>query len=271
MKGDILKKFVDENRDQFDDQLPDADILGKLQSRLGLQPPVAAPKQAKRIRLGYWWAAAAVIVIVTSIGMLLQQGQRDNRSIAGTKGNKTVTPITPSDSMDRSSSTAVAIAPAEAPEAVTAPRVNRVITPSVVNSSSAASITQPAQDHWQKDLKDESSSVRLSAVLASGKSKSLSDDDMKSLYFTMNNDENSNVRLAALEVLKKSEKAGNLILASVDKQDDPVVQMELLASLSPAQAEKVEQQLLEITQNPLTIDAVRNEAYAVLLRSNTNF
>lgn len=270
MKGDILKKFVDENRDQFDDQLPDADILGKLQSRLGLQPPVAAPKQAKRIRLGYWWAAAAVIVIVTSIGMLLQQGQRDNRPIAGTKGNKTVTPTIPSDSMDRSS-TAVAIAPAEAPEAVTAPHINRGITSPPVNSSRAASITQPAPDHWQKDLKDESSSVRLSAVLASGKNKALSDNDMKSLYFIMNNDENSNVRLAALEVLKKREKAGNLILASVDQQDDPVVQMELLASLSPAQVVKVEQQLLEITQNPLTIDAVRNEAYAVLLRSNTNF
>lgn len=268
MKGDILKKFVDENRDQFDDQSPDADILGKLQSRLGLQPPVAAPKQAKRIRLGYWWAAAAVIVIVISIGMLLQQGQRDNRSIADIKGNKTVAPAIPSEPMDRSSSTAVAIAPAEA---VTIPQVNQVTTRPPANSSSAASINQPAQDHWQKDLKDESSSVRLSAVLASGKSKSLSDDDMKSLYFTMNNDENSNVRLAALEVLKKREKAVNLILASVDQQDDPVVQMELLASLSPAQAVKVEQQLLEITQNPLTIDAVRNEAYAVLLRSNTNF
>ncbi|WP_114791027.1 hypothetical protein U0035_21515 [Niabella yanshanensis] len=271
MKGDLLKKFVDENRDQFDDQSPDADILGKLQARLGIQAPVGAPKPAKLVRFRYWWAAAAVIAVVIGIGVLLQQDQRANRPIVRTGGNKTATPEVPPDSIKRSSSAVVAMEPTEAPEVAAVPQINRVTMPPPVNNLSAASITQPAPDHWQKDLKDESSSVRLAAVLASGKSMALSDDDMKSLYFTMNNDENSNVRLAALEVLKKREKAGNLILASVDKQDDPVVQMELLASLSPAQAAKVEQQLLEITQNPLTIDAVRNEAYAVLLRSNTNF
>ncbi len=275
MKEDILKKFVDANRDQFDDQSPDADILGKLQAQLGLQPAADTPKPAKVIGLRYWWVAAATITAIIGVGVLLQRAPKADRPIASTGKIKEIAPAipTPADSMSNSSYMDKATAKTEPQATVAAPQANRIREVQQVNTPVAGETTTPAlaTDKWQAGLQNESSSVRLAAVLASGKSTTLSDDDMKSLYFTMNNDESSNVRLAALEVLKKREKAGNLILASVDKQDDPVVQMELLASLSPAQAVKVEQQLLEITQNPLTIDAVRNEAYAVLLRSNTNF
>ena len=276
MKEDILKKFVDANRDQFDDQSPDAGILGKLQAQLGLQQAVDAPKPAKVIGLRYWWVAAATITAIIGVGVLLQQAPKADQPIAtNTRDIKAIAPAipTPADSMSSSSYKDKAIAQTGPQATVAAPQANRIREAQQVNTPVAAVTTTPdlSTNNWQAGLQNESSSVRLAAVLTSGKSKTLSDDDMKSLYFMMNNDENSNVRLAALEVLKKREQAGNLILASVDKQDDPVVQMELLASLSPTQAAKVEQQLLDITQNPLTIDAVRNEAYAVLLRSNTNF
>jgi len=275
MKEDILKKFVDANRDQFDDQSPDADILGKLQAQLGLQPAADAPKPAKVIGLRYWWAAAAIITAIIGLGVLLQRAPKADQPIAQTRDIKATAPAisTPADSISSSSDIEKAMAQTKPQATAAAPQAQRIREAQQVNIPVAAVTTAPATatGNWRAGLQNESSSVRLAAVLTSGKIKNLSDDDMKSLYFTMNNDENSNVRLAALDVLKKREQAGNLILASVDKQDDPVVQMELLASLSPAQAEKVEQQLLEITQNPLTIDAVRNEAYAVLLRSNTNF
>lgn len=275
MKEDILKKFVDANRDQFDDQSPDAGILGKLQAQLGLQQAVDAPKPAKVIGLRYWWVAAATITAIIGVGVLLQQAPKADPPIANTRDIKAIAPAIPTsaDSMSSSSYKDKAIAQTGPQATVVAPQANRIREAQQVNTPVAAVTTTPdlSTNNWQAGLQNESSSVRLAAVLTSGKSKTLSDDDMKSLYFMMNNDENSNVRLAALEVLKKREQAGNLILASVDKQDDPVVQMELLASLSPTQAAKVEQQLLDITQNPLTIDAVRNEAYAVLLRSNTNF
>ncbi|MCH5686237.1 hypothetical protein LWM68_19435 [Niabella sp. W65] len=59
---------------------------------------------------------------------------------------------------------------------------------------------------------------------------------MQTLSYAMNNDPNSNVRLAVLELLQKQEsrmEVEHLLLESVAQQDDPVVQIELLASLSP--------------------------------------
>ncbi len=275
MKKDILKEFVDENRDQFDDQWPGAEILDKLHSRLGFHPTVTPAKPAKLIRIRYWWVAAAVIIATTGIGILLQQSQAPEPAIAHTTNPQTPTFPAPADkaiSMSDSPTARVAGTTQKKQQSFTAQGVRTASAFQPANNGTAPNTPPtPAADNWQAGLQNESSSVRLAAVLASGKSKTLTDDDLKSLYFTLNNDNNSNVRLAALEVLQKREQARNLILAAVDKQDDPVVQMELLSSLSPAQAVKVEQQLLDITQNPLTIDAVRNEAYAVLLRSNTHF
>lgn len=275
MEKDILKNFVDKNRDHFDDQLPDANILGKLQSQLGLQPAVDVPPKAKVVSFRYWWAAAAAVTIIIGISFFLQQPKAPEKTIASTTDAETPPPGTAAvvaTPMIDSSTVAVLPEPTKPQQKLTALRQRTTIGPQRVNTNIASLNTaaQPVTSNWKACLQNESSSVRLAAVLASAKSNTLSDEDLKSLYFTLNNDENSNVRLAALEVLKKREQAGHLILASVDKQDDPLVQMELLASLSPAQAVKVEQQLLEITQNPLTIDAVRNEAYAVLLRSDRN-
>lgn len=280
MKEDILKKFVDENRDQFDDQLPDADVLGKIQSRLNAPLPVAAPEPSKIIRFRYWWAAAAVFAILIGISILFQQNQTDADSLAIKGITKAVKPtprVTQSDSMATITAVNMDIAATKSHKLLvkTAIRSGKKQrnADGITGVEPAAKTPDPVND-WQSALQSESSSVRLAAVLASGKNSSLSDSDLNILFHTMNNDENSNVRLAVLDVLKKQEKREiitTLFLESVDKQNDPVVQVELLASLSPAEVEKVEKQLLGITQNPLTIDAVRNEAYAVLLRSNANF
>ncbi len=275
MKGDILKKFVDENRDEFDDQLPDPDILAQLQARLGIQPIAAAPKPAKLVKLGYWWAAAAVIAVIIGTTMVLQQNTTTAPTLANTKDNEAPSRATPAKNeyLKHSPSIKTAMAAAEPTQAIVKQPIRQALTQTHFKAhrkSETKSIPHEADD-WQADLENESSSIRLAAVLASGKNKNLSDNELKTLYNILNNDENSNVRLAALEVLKKRERAGKLILSSVNQQDDPVIQMELLASLSPTQALKVAPQLLGITQNPLTIDAVRNEAYAVLLKTNTNF
>ncbi|MCH5718589.1 hypothetical protein [Niabella hibiscisoli] len=252
------------------------DILGQLQARLGIQPAAAEPKPAKLVKFRYWWAAAAVIAVITGISVLLQQVPGPKQTIA----NKTDTQMVAPAPLNNKENPAGGLSPVhgtiaqtEPKQIVKAPQVIRITESKQAQSATATVTTKlaPVTDNWRAGLQNESSSVRLAAVLASDKTTTLSDNDLKTLYSTMNHDENSNVRLAALEVLKKRDKATNLILQSVEKQDDPLVQIELLASLSPAQAIKVEQQLLDITQNPLTIDAVRNEAYAVLLRSNTNF
>jgi len=279
MKKDILKEFVSENRDAFDDQEPGADVLGKIQSRLGLEPAVVAPR-ARAIKLRYWWAAAAIIVVTVGIAVLFQQRRTTDLPIAGRTEPGAIAPVIDG----RKKDAAVTAPPVVA--GIAEPGKNRAAVKRHrktekenlnaridVETEIAASGTN-AKD-WRKALQNESSSARLAAVLASGKENGLlSDSDLQTLVNTMNNDENSNVRLAALDVLKKQENreaVKDWILQSVAKQDDPVVQMELLASLSSGEATTVKQQLLDITRDPMNMDGVRNEAYAALLRSKANF
>ncbi|WP_300603808.1 HEAT repeat domain-containing protein [Niabella sp.] len=280
MKKDILKEFVSENRDDFDDQEPGSDVLRKIQAQLGLEPSVAAPRK-KVVRLQYWWAAAAIIVVIIGIAVLFQPHKIIETPIAATTPPASEAPAIPLDKKDSiasGSSMVAGVAHPEQKKAVIKKR-RKMATEKNINAGMDAQTEIAASDNtandWRSALQNESSSTRLAAILASGKGNVvLSNNDLQTLSNTMNNDENSNVRLAALEVLKKQENQAvvkDLLLQSVARQDDPVVQMELLASLSSDQATKVKQKLLDITQNPITIDAVRNQAYAALLRSASNF
>lgn len=129
--------------------------------------------------------------------------------------------------------------------------------------------------NWKGDLTDsQSSSVRLAAILTADKADNLNSSDLQLLAHVMNTDENSNVRLAALEVLDKRdarEDSKKLILDSVEKQNDPIVQMQLFTKLSPDEASTVKNELIAIAQNPRNIEAVRDQAYAALLRSKIIF
>ncbi|MBZ4189423.1 HEAT repeat domain-containing protein [Niabella beijingensis] len=280
MKKDILKEFVSENRDDFDDQEPGLDVLSKIQSRLGMEQPVVAPR-AKVRKLPYWWAAAALIVVVIGIAVFFPQQKTKEHSIVTTTAPAPLSPAVRADKKDSVTTLRSMVAGiADPQEKKTGVKKRQKIRDEKNVTASTGSKAETAASNiitndWQTALQNESSSARLAAILATGKRNTLlSGSDLQTLSNTMNNDENSNVRLAALEVLKQQENregVKNLILQSVAKQDDPVVQMELLASLSSDEATKVKQQLLDITQDPMNIDAVRNEAYAALLRSKTNF
>lgn len=275
MKKDILKEFVSENRDDFDDQEPGLDILDKIQSRLGLEQP-----RAKAIKFRYWWAAAAIIVAIIGMALLFQQDKTMPPPIVKIAAPGSTTPPVHLDEKDSIATTQPVVAgiadPHQKRTIVKKKQKMREEKSVPLSPGPQAAIASAARAHdWRKELQNESSSARLAAILASGKRNAeLSGNDLQTLFHTMNNDENSNVRLAALDVLKKHEDreaVKDLILQSVAKQDDPVVQMELLASLSSGEAVQVKQQLLNITRDPLNIDAVRNEAYAALLRSESNF
>lgn len=278
MKKDILKEFVSENRDDFDDQEPGSDVLSKIQSKLGLEPSVTAPR-AKVIKFQYWWAAAAIMVVIIGAAALFQRKNTIDNSIVDHSAPVPVIPMTDADKKDSTATVRPMVADIADPgqKKAVVKRRKKIVAEENAGPGIDAELVASniLADDWRKALQNESSSARLAAVLASGKENAaLSNSDLQTLSNTLNNDENSNVRLAALDVLKKQENregVKDLILQSVAKQDDPVVQMELLASLSSGEATTVKQQLLDITRDPMNMDGVRNEAYAALLRSKANF
>ncbi|MFT4203006.1 MAG: hypothetical protein QM610_03750 [Chitinophagaceae bacterium] len=276
---DILKSFVEDNMEAFDEHVPNADVFSKIQSQLGMKS-LQKPK-TKVVAFRYWWAAAAVLLLVMgAIVFLLQEKVVDNTLVVKNPTHHTshIAITNKKDSFVVAKTDERNVAKKEQP--VRKKIRHKILKTTIQNANTdsgpelLASNTVVSQD-WRKELQNtNSSAARLAAVLASGKQNGLSVDDMQTLAYTMNNDESSNVRLAALDVLSKQRdqpEVKQMILQSVVQQDDPIVQMELLSMLSPDDAATVKKQLLDITENPTNIEAVRDQAYAALLRSKTNF
>ena len=102
-------------------------------------------------------------------------------------------------------------------------------------------------------------------------------NDLDALKQKALNDNNTIVRLNAIEVLAKktpkstvSEELTNVFL----QQDDPMVQMELIGIIGKMDNNKTVPQLTkklqEMVLDPQTMPFVKDEAYAVLLKNNVS-
>ncbi len=206
MKKDVLKEFVADNRASFDEKEPSPDMLRRIQSQLGMQQPVPATK-ATVVSFRYGWAAAAAIVLVIATILFFQTDKKDNQALVAKPKKENPFVASPIKKQD----VAIAKPTVTRTENKKPARKIRHQTPDKQNAvpqidTSAQMLASNSTDNldWRKNLDNtQSSSVRLAAVLASGKQDDLSVSDLQALANTMNNDGSSNVRLAALDVLSK--------------------------------------------------------------------
>ncbi|HTF18840.1 MAG TPA: HEAT repeat domain-containing protein [Chryseolinea sp.] len=94
-------------------------------------------------------------------------------------------------------------------------------------------------------------------------------DIIKALVRTMNEDENSNVRLAAIEALVKFNDEPHVrqaLISALGTQKDPVVQITLIRLLVDMRAQGLKKQLEQITTDDELLPAVKDEAHAGLLK-----
>jgi len=92
---------------------------------------------------------------------------------------------------------------------------------------------------------------------------------LKALARTLNEDDNSNVRLAALEALAKFKDQPHVrqyLIASLNTQEDPVVQIALIRLLVDMHEKSVTKKLEEISTDDKLLPAVKDEAHAGLLK-----
>lgn len=115
----------------------------------------------------------------------------------------------------------------------------------------------------------QSASQRLMGATVAYELKQADDDIVKALVKTMNEDPNSNVRLAALDALGKFYKQAhvrNALVNSLSSQKDPVVQIALIRLLVQMKEKEVVNELEQITRDGNVIKAVKDEAYAGILK-----
>jgi uncharacterized protein with von Willebrand factor type A (vWA) domain len=115
----------------------------------------------------------------------------------------------------------------------------------------------------------ESASQRIQGVNVAMTIASPDDEVVKALVRTMNEDNNSNVRLAALEALSKfidDQQVRKELIASLAKQKDPIVQIQLIQLLVKIKEKTVVNDLQKIVDDEGTIQAVKDEAYSGILK-----
>jgi anti-sigma-K factor RskA len=116
---------------------------------------------------------------------------------------------------------------------------------------------------------DQSASQRLEGVNVALTITKADDEVVNALVRTMNEDPNTNVRLAALDALSKfyTEPAvRKALIKSLEKQKDPVVQIALIELLVRMKEKGVVNELKRIVDDNEALEPVKDEAYTGILK-----
>ena len=114
-----------------------------------------------------------------------------------------------------------------------------------------------------------SPSQRMMGVSVAYRLEKPDDEIVEALMKTMMEDENTNVRLAALEALGKFSSEPNIrtkLIQSLQKQKDPMVQISLIQLMVKMKEKGVMKELEKITTDEKTMKAVKDEAYNGILK-----
>ncbi len=115
----------------------------------------------------------------------------------------------------------------------------------------------------------QSASQRMMGATVAFKMEKADDQIVQALTKTMNEDPNTNVRLAALEALGKfhqQEHVRKALIASLATQKDPVIQIALIRLMVEMKEKQAVKELLRISTDDEVIPAVKDEAHAGILK-----
>jgi HEAT repeats len=115
----------------------------------------------------------------------------------------------------------------------------------------------------------QSASQRMMGATVAFKMERADDQIVMALAKTLNEDPNTNVRLAALEALGKfhqEKHVRNLLIESLATQKDPMVQIALIRLMVDMKAKDAVNALKRITNDVEALPAVKDEAHVGILR-----
>lgn len=253
--NDPLKKYIDHHRDEFDHLNPSADLFSKI--NLGLQSkPVVKPTFSLTTPTK-WMAAASIVIVLTATLLLVKNNSKPHLAGGQTAKNQQKAVQKPIDlSTD-----------------VKNPVVNVAVHPTKQTTRKhKTQINQTNLSNFYADLADSTSSnTRLSAILEIQRSKVISYDVVDRLTKILNRDSNSNVRLAALNVLSQyanDQYVANNLIHALSGQTDPLVQIGLMDLLKNIDNPTLDGRLYALANDPNTLSAVKDQAYFILMNQN---
>lgn len=276
---DSLKKYIEDHREEFDTLEVPEETFDKIMSKLN-EPAISE----KTIPLFTWkkWIAAASIVIIFSVGSfaLWNQNENEKSTIAIQEKTKTVDEnlveiIKPKNEVKTAK--IMTTKQENSPKVFEKNNSNHskriAETKNLVQDNNSANEYSLVNAKALELMADEySASSRLEGISLINFSPS--DEKLIAILSEKSlSDENTNVRLAAVEALSahiENTTVRDHIREIFLNQDDPFVQKELIAILAQKNPSKlnseVSAKLRELTLNPTTAAFVKDEAYAVLMK-----
>ncbi|MEJ7559134.1 MAG: hypothetical protein WKF66_12560 [Pedobacter sp.] len=260
--NDPIRDCIAKNRAEFDHLEAPAFDIKKFRERVPV--PTSRKNQVLRLLPAAKWICAASIFVAgatflystkTSERMAIKAVAHDYTTLASAK--------------------AKAKGPVEQPANAFVQRNKKPMW----NASSSRSkkavkvivVDKGAEKLFEQLADSSSSSTRLAAILEIKRQGTLSNYVIDRLAAVLNNDNNSNVRLAALGILRSygtDEYVSSLLVSSLGTQIDPMVQLELVSLLGTMNHLKIEDKLFALAADPNTFGAVKDEAYSILLNQN---
>ncbi|MDN3588287.1 HEAT repeat domain-containing protein [Pedobacter aquatilis] len=255
--SDEIRDFVDRNREEFDHLEAPAFDMARFKRTLPKKEVVI--KKLPFYKSPKWLAAACLLIVVATSWFIYQQNKETEVVYTKTK------PVESKTTNKLPEVTNNKIEPTEKPtEKVAFVSLDKAIP-------KKSSIISNNNDDY-KGLRDSSSaSMRLLTIMEIEKSDKMNNKMLDMLAQTLNHDGNTNVRLAALSVLQKFSfdgHASGLLVKSLDKQSDPIVQLGLISQLGKMKNVNIDEKLYALANNPETFVAVRDEANKILLNQD---
>ncbi|SFG79519.1 hypothetical protein [Pedobacter insulae] len=254
--NDPLKKYIQENREDFDHLEPSVDILFKIKAQLK-----SSPKERKGVtRLivqHKWLVAAAILLLVSATYLLVSNHKVRNEQLVKKEVTKDNSRLLAKNKKD----IGVKIV-----QKVSKPTINYL-------KKKRKKLFQhnPLLAAYRNLTDSSSASTRLAAILEIQESTMMSYDIIDKLTQTLNHDSNSNVRLAALNLMSKYAQdnyVNNAFMTSLSNQSDPLLQLNLIQLLSQTDNPKLDDKLYALANDPTTFAQVKDQAYLVLLNQN---
>lgn len=264
MKDD-LERFIQHNRDGFDNKTPAPIVLDRILEQM-------QPKKENNKPTGILipfrvigWAAASLILIAAGIVFLTLKKQPENITLVKTNvpGHEAKNP---DDSFVKEAVTADKVKNEPGHKGIDAVDNDLAIRKQALAAKlKAQNVTSEKLVMFAGLRNMESPASRISAASAADRFQNHDNDVVDALVETLNSDPNANVRLAALDGLARfyQEKyVKRQLIASLKKQQDPVVQIAMINLLIRIKASGILAELDKIVNDENTQKAVKDCAYS---------
>lgn len=261
MERDFFKRYVDEHRDAFENEaLPPnmlGNILNKLEERKSVEENLKIETAPKISKLNYTWLAVACSLFMVAGAYLFLLQEKNELTATPPQivsiSNKNVEP-TPIRALEE----------AEQPAQQKRKRAQR-------NFVAHQPKVEQHQEIYAGLIDSSSVANRMDAIIQANALAALDEKMKVELCKTFSDDNNDNVRLAALEVLSKFSNDKYIheqLMAGLSKQKDPIVQLELVKIMGNNSNPETTNKLIAMANNPFTVDAVKEQVHYALLTSN---